>query len=35
VVAEVFAELAMNAVQHSRSEIGSFGLIQFYQFDAG
>jgi hypothetical protein len=35
VVAEVFAELAMNAVQHSKSEIGSFGLIQFYQFDAG
>jgi hypothetical protein len=35
VVAEVFAELAMNAVQHSRSAIGSFGLIQFYQFDVG
>ena len=35
VVAEVFAELAMNAVQHSQSEIGSVGLIQFYQSDAG
>jgi anti-sigma regulatory factor (Ser/Thr protein kinase) len=34
-VAEVFAELAMNAVQHSQSEIGSVGLIQFYQFEAG
>jgi anti-sigma regulatory factor (Ser/Thr protein kinase) len=31
VVAEVFAELAMNAAQHSESEIGAFGLIQFYQ----
>ena len=35
VVAEIFAELAMNAVQHAQSEIGSFGLVQFYQFDAG
>jgi hypothetical protein len=35
VVAEVFAELAMNAVQHSESEIGSVGLIQFYQTEAG
>jgi len=35
VVTEVFAELAMNAVQHSQSEIGSVGLIQFYQSDAG
>ncbi len=25
----------MNAVQHSQSEIGSVGLIQFYQSDAG
>jgi len=31
VVAEVFAELAMNAAQHSESGIGAFGLIQFYQ----
>ncbi|MHB8392646.1 MAG: hypothetical protein ACYDBH_24220, partial [Acidobacteriaceae bacterium] len=29
VVAEVFAELALNAVQHSQSEIGCLGLIQF------
>jgi len=35
VVAEVFVELAMNAVQHSQSEIGSVGLIQFYESDAG
>jgi phage-related minor tail protein len=35
VVAEVFAELAMNAVQHSQSEIGCIGLIQFYQFESG
>lgn len=35
VVAEIFAELAMNAVQHSQSEIGCLGLIQFYQFEAG
>jgi hypothetical protein len=35
VVAEAFAELAMNAVQHSQSEIGSVGLIQFYQSEAG
>lgn len=30
VVSEIFAELAINAVQHSESEIGGFGLIQFY-----
>jgi hypothetical protein len=35
VVAEVFAELAMNAVQHSQSEIGCLGLIQFYQSESG
>jgi hypothetical protein len=35
VVAEVFAELAMNAVQHSLSEIGCLGLIQFYQSESG
>jgi hypothetical protein len=34
-VAEVFAELGMNAVQHSQSEIGAVGLIQFYQSDSG
>jgi hypothetical protein len=31
VVSEIFAELALNAVQHSESKIGSFGLIQFYE----
>ncbi|MBI2965186.1 MAG: hypothetical protein HYY34_03150 [Chloroflexi bacterium] len=32
IVAEVFAELAMNAVQHAESPIPAFGLIQFYGF---
>jgi anti-sigma regulatory factor (Ser/Thr protein kinase) len=32
VVSEIFAELALNAVQHADSQIGAFGLIQFYQF---
>ena len=35
VVSEVFAELAMNAVQHSESRIGAFGLIQFYGVEKG
>ncbi len=35
IVSEVFAELAMNAAQHSGSEIGAFGLIQFYEFADG
>lgn len=34
-VSEVFAELALNAVQHSESQIGALGLIQFHQFDQG
>ena len=34
-VSEVFAELAMNAVQHSESPVGSLGLIQFYEFQQG
>jgi len=29
-ITETFAELAMNAVQHSDSSIGAFGIIQFY-----
>ncbi len=29
-VSEVFSELAMNAVQHSESPIGSYGMVQFY-----
>ncbi len=35
VVSEVFAELALNAVQHAKSPIGAFGLIQFYEAAAG
>ncbi len=34
-VSEVFAELAMNAVQHSESPVGALGLIQFYEFQQG
>lgn len=34
-VTEVFAEIAMNAVQHADSPIGALGLIQFYQFEQG
>ena len=34
VVAEVFAELALNAVQHSESPIGALGLVQFYEYAA-
>jgi hypothetical protein len=34
-VSEVFAELALNAAEHSQSEIGAFGFIQFYQFQEG
>jgi len=30
VVSEIFAELGLNAVQHSESQIGALGLIQFY-----
>ena len=29
-VSEIFAELAMNAVQHADSSIGAYGVIQFY-----
>jgi hypothetical protein len=35
VVSEVFAELALNAVQHSDSSIAAFGLIQFYESESG
>jgi hypothetical protein len=34
-VSEVFAELALNAVQHAESPIGAFGIIQFYESQAG
>lgn len=35
VVTELFSELAMNAAQHSESEIGAFGCVQFYEFGGG
>lgn len=35
VVSEVFAELALNAVQHAESSVGAYGLIQFYEFAQG
>jgi anti-sigma regulatory factor (Ser/Thr protein kinase) len=35
VVSEIFAELALNAVQHSESDVGAFGLIQFYDTQQG
>lgn len=34
-VSEMFAELALNAVQHSESPIGACGLIQFYESQHG
>jgi hypothetical protein len=34
-VGETFGELALNAVQHSESPIGAYGLIQFYEFSGG
>ena len=35
VVSETFAELAMNAVQHSESPIGAYGFLQFYESELG
>ena len=35
IVSETFAELAVNAVQHSASEIGALGLIQFLDSEEG
>lgn len=35
VVTELFSELALNAAQHSESEAGAFGCIQFYEFEKG
>lgn len=32
IVTELFSELALNAAQHSESEIGAFGCVQFYEF---
>ena len=34
-ISEIFAELALNAVQHAESEVGAFGLIQFYESQNG
>ena len=34
-VSEVFAELAMNAVQHAGSSVGAYGLVQFYSSPRG
>jgi len=34
-VTELFSELALNAAQHSESEIGAFGCLQFYEFEGG
>jgi len=34
-VSEVFAELALNAVEHAESPIGAFGFVQFYEFSEG
>ncbi len=35
VVTELFSELALNAAQHSESEIGAFGCVQFVEFEKG
>jgi hypothetical protein len=35
VVTELFSELALNAAQHSESEVGAFGCIQFFEYDKG
>lgn len=34
-VSEVFAELALNAVEHSHSAIAAYGFVQFYEFAEG
>ena len=35
IVTETFGELAQNAVQHSDSPVGAYGLIQFYESQQG
>lgn len=35
VVTELFSELALNAVQHSESEVGAFGCVQVYESERG
>lgn len=35
VVTELFSELALNAAQHSESDVGAFGCVQFFEFGRG
>ncbi len=35
VVTELFSELALNAVQHSESQVGAFGCVQFRESEKG
>ncbi len=35
VVTELFSELALNAAQHSESQVGAFGCVQFFEFEKG
>jgi hypothetical protein len=35
VVTELFSELALNAAQHSESEVGAFACVQFFEFGSG
>jgi hypothetical protein len=35
IVTELFAELALNAAQHSESPVGSFACVQFYEYETG
>jgi hypothetical protein len=35
VVTELFSELALNAAQHSESEIGAFGCVHYFEFENG
>ena len=35
VVTELFSELALNAAQHSESEVGAFGCVQFFESGVG
>jgi len=35
VVSELFSELVLNAAQHSESDVGAFGCVQFYEFEGG
>lgn len=35
IVTELFAELALNAAQHSESPVGGFACVQFYEYETG